>query len=77
MITPAGSATEVSKESISLLSLRQYRVLVQALRKQNPLADDTRTTICGVLFSALSPIGLSSEKHHTCTELGEEGWKCR
>lgn len=47
MITTAGSATEVLKESISLLSLRQYGVLMQALRKQIPCTDDTRATTGG------------------------------
>lgn len=39
MITTAGSATEVLKESISLLSLRQDGVLMQALCKQIPCTD--------------------------------------
>jgi len=54
MITTAGSATEVLKESISLLSLRQYGVFMQALCKQILCADDTRraATRGGAVFSA-------------------------
>lgn len=56
MITTAGSAMEVLKESISLLSLRQYGVLMQALCKQIPSAGNTKRAAKG--GGAVSSVGV-------------------
>lgn len=79
MITPAGSATEVVKESIRLLSLRQHGVLMQALCKQILHADNPRAA-AGGLLSPLSPLGVSSQVQHSpkaCTELSDKDWEDR